>query len=125
MKIYIGGDHRGFSLKEKIKKILERWGHDVTDVGTDTNAVSCDYPRIGSQVAQQVAKKKGSRGILICMTGIGQAIVANKVRGAYAVLCYNPAAAVLSREHNNANVLVLDRNCKPCWKMDLWNKAWN
>ncbi len=107
MKVYIGADHRGFEFKEKIVKIVDELGSDAIDLGTYNETVSCDYPQIAYKVASQVAKSKDSRGILVCMSGIGQAIAANKVKGAYAVLCYNVTAAQLSRQHNNANVLVL------------------
>jgi len=107
LKIFIGADHRGFELKSKIKNILLKRGYDVEDVGTFGLEPPCDYPKISYEVAHRVAQKKDSRGILVCMTGIGHAIAANKVPGAYAALCYNKKAALLSREHNNANILVL------------------
>ncbi|MBF0522757.1 MAG: ribose 5-phosphate isomerase B [Candidatus Omnitrophica bacterium] len=107
MKVFIGADHRGFKLKQEIIKVLTKRGLDVVDMGTSTDKESCDYPLIGYNVAREVAKSKDHRGILVCMTGIGQAITANKVPGAYAALCYNAEAARLSREHNNANILVL------------------
>ena len=106
-KIYIGADHRGFSLKDKIVKLLGRRGCTVEDMGTFDETQACDYPQVAQKVAKAVAKTSGSRGILVCMSGIGQAIAANKVRGAYAALCYNAEAAALSRQHNNANILVL------------------
>jgi len=107
MKIFIGADHRGYALKKKISSSLTKVGHQVVDVGTHQDKVSCDYPRFSYKVAQAAAGSKNARGILICMTGIGHAIAANKVPGAYAALCYNKQAAVLSREHNNANILVI------------------
>lgn len=107
MKIFIGADHRGYVLKEKVKALLEQQGYNITDVGTDRDDVPCDYPKIAYQVAVNVAKSKGARGILVCMSGIGHSIAANKVPGVYAALCYNKEAAALSRQHNNANVLVL------------------
>ena len=107
MKIYIGADHRGFPLKDKIVRLLVRRGYTVEDRGTFDEVQSCDYPQVAQKVAKAVAKAKGSRGILVCMSGIGQTIAANKVRGAYAALCYNAEAAALSRQHNNANILVL------------------
>ena len=107
MKIFIGADHRGFGLKSKIKSILLKRGYDVQDVGTFGSVPVCDYPKISYEVARRVAQTKDSRGILVCMTGIGHAIAANKVKGAYAALCYNKKAALLSRQHNNANILVL------------------
>lgn len=107
MKIYIGADHRGFPLKEKVLAFLKQRRSEIIDVGTDTSDEPCDYPKIAYRVAQKVAKTKKAFGILVCMSGIGQAIAANKVKGAYAALCYNPQAALLSRQHNNANILVL------------------
>ena len=107
MKIFLGADHRGFRLKNKIRDFLKKEGYSTIDLGTHQDGVPCDYPQISYEVASWVAAAKGSRGILVCMTGIGNAIVANKVRGVYAALCYNRKAALLSREHNNANVLVL------------------
>ena len=106
MKIFIGADHRGFKLKQKVIGFLRKQGHQVTDVGS-YNEESCDYPLISCKVASAVAKTKNARGILVCLTGIGHSIAANKVPGALAALCYNKEAAVLSRRHNNANVLVL------------------
>ena len=106
-KIYIGADHRGVLLKDKIVALLKRRGCTVKDMGTFDEAQSYDYPKVAYRVARAVAKTKGSRGILMCMSGIGQTIAANKVRGAYAALCYNARAAALSRQHNNANILVL------------------
>jgi RpiB/LacA/LacB family sugar-phosphate isomerase len=107
MRIFIGADHRGFHLKAEVIRFLKEQGHDVIDVGTYEEGVSCDYPKISYKVASRVAKLKNSRGILVCLSGIGHAIAANKVPGAYAALCYNKEAAALAREHNNSNILVL------------------
>jgi len=107
MKIYIGADHRGFNFKKRIEKILNDQGYDVFDMGSFDSTNSCDYPEIAYKVASKVAQLRNGRGILVCMSGIGQAIAANKVRGAYAALCYNAESAALSRKHNNANILVL------------------
>lgn len=107
MKIYIGADHRGYDFKAKIAQILGAEGYDVIDMGSHDPSKSCDYPKVALKVASKVANMRNSRGILVCMSGIGQAIAANKVRGAYAALCYNAESAALSRRHNNANVLVL------------------
>ncbi|MCA9394062.1 MAG: ribose 5-phosphate isomerase B [Candidatus Omnitrophica bacterium] len=106
MKVYIGADHRGIDFKSTIKTIVGELGYAVEDVGTNSTA-SCDYPVIAQKVARGVLSAEGSRGILVCMSGIGQSIAANKVDGIRAALCYNTEAARLSREHNNANVLVL------------------
>lgn len=106
MKIFIGADHRGFLLKKEIIPILEKWGHSVVDVGVYEEGVICDYPPLAYEVATGVAKTPNSRGILVCMTGIGHSIAANKIPGAYAALCYNKEAAILSRQHNNSNILI-------------------
>ena len=107
MKIFIGADHRGYQFKNKIIGLLEKQGHKVVDMGSYDSVSSCDYPKIAYKVATQVAKSRTGRGVLLCMSGIGQAMAANKVRGAYAALCHNVKSAELSRQHNNANILVL------------------
>lgn len=111
MKIAIGSDHRGVKLKTKLKKLLkaQKEGQpqiEVEDVGTNTTT-SCDYPDFGFKVAEGVAKGSFDYGILICDTGIGMSIVANKVKGIRAALCINEKMAEYSRRHNNANILVL------------------
>src|SRR3989338_6316082 len=113
MRIFIGADHRGFKLKNKIASMLPRAKYDVVDLGAFTDETPCDYPQLSYKVGTAVARTKDSRGILVCMTGIGHAIAANKVRGVYAALCYNREAAILSRRHNNANVLVLGAKFVP------------
>ncbi|MBF0570155.1 MAG: ribose 5-phosphate isomerase B [Candidatus Omnitrophica bacterium] len=110
MTIFIGADHRGFELKAKIVLFLRAQGHEVIDVGTYVPEPPCDYPKLSLAVALNVTKHKNSRGILLCLTGIGHSIAANKVPGAYAALCHSREVAVLSRQHNNANVLVLGSN---------------
>ncbi|MBI4723236.1 MAG: ribose 5-phosphate isomerase B [Candidatus Stahlbacteria bacterium] len=106
MKIIIGSDHRGISLKTKVKKWLKAQKIEVEDIGT-TSSVACDYPDFGFKVALGVAKGNFDSGILICNTGIGMSIVANKVKGIRAALCINEQMAEAARQHNNANVLVL------------------
>lgn len=106
MKISLGADHRGFELKEKIKKYLTDLGHQVTDFGTgSTEAV--DYPDFGFKVAESVARGESDFGITFCWTGNGMNIVANKVKGVRSALCLNEEMASLARSHNNANVLAL------------------
>lgn len=107
MTIFIGADHRGVELKARIIKVLGGMGHEVVDVGSYEPETPCDYPKFSEAVGTNVASHKNSRGILVCMTGIGHSIAANKIPGVYAALCYNKEAAALSRQHNNANVLVL------------------
>ena len=105
-KIAIASDHAGLDLKDKIIKFLQETGQPVSDLGTH-NRDSVDYPDYGIPVAQAVSEGKIERGILICGTGIGMSIVANKFPGVRAALCYDPFTAKVSRLHNDANVLVL------------------
>jgi ribose 5-phosphate isomerase B len=106
MKIAIGADHKGFELKEKIKKYLMDLGHQVIDFGTHSTE-SVDYPDFGFRVAESVAEGGADFGITVCWTGNGMNIVANKVRGVRSALCLNEEMASLARSHNNANVLAL------------------
>ena len=105
-KIIIGSDHGGFALKEKLKVFLEKKGLKVKDVGP-YSAERCDYPEYAYAAAKEVSSGKFKRGILICKTGIGNSIVANKLPRVRAALCYNVKACVLSRQHNDSNMLVL------------------
>lgn len=104
--IGIGSDHGGFELKEKIKKHLEERGLEYKDFGTHSTA-SCDYPVYGRAVAKAVAAGECDRGIIICGTGIGISITANKVKGVRAALCSDCFSAQATREHNDANILAL------------------
>ncbi len=106
MKIYIGADHKGFLLKEHLVQILRDDGHEVTDVGTDSEE-STDYPDFGLAVARAVGEGRADRGITICWTGNGMAITANKVHDVRAGLCLTAEMALLTRAHNDANVLSL------------------
>jgi ribose 5-phosphate isomerase B len=106
MKIAIGCDHAAVELKEALLSLLAGKGHEVLDLGT-RGAESVDYPDFGEKVARAVAGGESDRGILICGTGIGMSIVANKVPGIRAALCSEPFSARMSRLHNDANVLVL------------------
>lgn len=106
MKIAIGADHRGFELKIRLIAFLKNEGHEVIDFGTHSNE-PCDYPHIGYNVAKSLAKDGLDRGVLICMSGIGMSIIANKVPGARAAICDTVIDAGLSREHNDANVLII------------------
>ena len=124
MKVYIGADHRGVDFKKKIIKILNDQKHNIIDVGAFESSSSCDYPKIAQKVAREVTKSRNGRGILVCMSGIGQTIAANKVRGAYAALCYNAESAALSRKHNNANILVLGANFVKQKEISKILKAW-
>lgn len=106
MKIAIGSDHAGFELKEKIKKILAEQKLSVVDFGC-AGTESVDYPDYAEKVAAAVSQGAARQGILICGTGIGMSIAANKVPGVRAALVHNAFEARMSREHNDANVLVL------------------
>jgi ribose 5-phosphate isomerase B len=106
MKIAIGSDHAGFELKEKIKSELERQGFHLTDAGTSSTD-SVDYPDFARAVGESVASGQAERGILVCGSGIGMAIAANKVAGVRAANVRSELEAQLSREHNDANVLAL------------------
>ena len=104
--IGIGSDHGGFELKEAVKKHLEERGLEYKDFGTYTPA-SCDYPVYGRAVAKAVASGECDRGIIICGTGIGISITANKVKGIRATLCSDCFSAQATREHNDANILAM------------------
>lgn len=106
--IYLGADHRGFNLKEKIKKYLENLNYKVVDLGNKIFDPNDDYPDFGKAVAFKVAKNPvKDKGILLCGSGNGMAIVANKEKGVRAVLVFNEKMAKFSREHDDANVLAL------------------
>ncbi len=104
--ILIASDHAGFSLKEKLKPYLAKKGFKVKDLGAYSTE-SCDYPNFACVLAKGIAYKKYKRGILICKTGIGNSIVANRFPEVRAALCYNVKAARLSRKHNDSNILAL------------------
>ncbi len=106
MRIAVGSDHAGFHLKEHVKGALARLGHDVIDVGPDT-AGSVDYPQFAADAARLVAEGEADRGVLACGSGVGVAIVANKVLGVRAVNAHDPAEAEMARRHNDANVVTL------------------
>lgn len=104
MKIAIGNDHAAPEMKFELIKRLESQGHEVINFGTDTDA-SCDYPDFAEKVARAVVSGQCDRGILICGTGVGISIAANKIGGVRCCVCSEPCTARLSREHNNANII--------------------
>ena len=106
MKIAIACDHGGLKLKNKIKEYLQSNGYEITDFGTDS-AENCDYPDFALPAAEAVASGKCDRGIIVCTTGIGVSMVANKVPGVRCALCHDVFCAELTRRHNDANVLAM------------------
>ncbi len=107
MMIYVGSDHAGFELKEALREYVKGLGHNVVDVGTFSDANKVDYPDIAKEVAEKVRDNAGSRGVLICGTGIGISIAANKVRGIRAANVHDTTEARLSRQHNDANIVAI------------------
>ena len=106
MRIAIASDHAGFELKEHVKAQLTSCGHDVVDVGPETDE-SVDYPRYARPAAQLVAEGDADRGVLVCGSGVGVSIVANKVPGVRAVNAHDPEEVALARAHNDVNVVTL------------------
>jgi len=104
MKIAIGSDHAGLDLKNHIKKYLENKGFEVLDCGTYTSE-SCNYPEFGEKVALAVTNGDVQKGVLVCGTGVGISIAANKVKGIRAVVCSEPYSAEMAVRHNNANIV--------------------
>lgn len=105
MRVAIGSDHAGYRLKMALGRELARLGHDVVDLGCESDRVRVDYPDYAARVARAVASDRCARGVLVCGTGIGMAIAANKVRGIRAAVCWDARSARLAGEHNAANVL--------------------
>ncbi len=106
MKIALGSDHGGFTLKGHLDDFLSSQGHQTIDFGTHSSE-PCDYPKFAYKVAKSVSEKKTNVGILICKSGNGMAMVANKLPDVRAAICFDKDVAILSRQHNDANILVL------------------
>ncbi len=123
MKIAIGSDHRGYSLKKRIKKLLAGEGHEIVDVGTDSED-SADYPDYAIPVAEKTAGGEVDRGIVICGSGIGVSIAANKVKGARAALVRTVEDARMTRQHNDSNVLALSEAMVDNERLDEIVRAW-
>lgn len=123
MKIAIGADHAGYEVKEQIKKQLEEMNLEVEDLGTNS-LESVDYPDYGAAVGREVASGKADEGIVVCGSGIGIAIAANKVKGVRAAQAWNEETARLAREHNNANVLSIGARVLPAEEIPKIVKAW-
>ena len=119
MKIALGCDHGGYAMKEDIKKQLEGLGHEVKDCGTYSTE-SCDYPIFGEAAARAVASGECEYGIVVCTTGIGISIAANKVKGIRCALCSDTYSARMTRAHNDANMLAMGgRVLGPCLACDI------
>lgn len=106
MKIAIGSDHRGYDAKERLTALLKQLDHEVHDHGTNSNE-SCDYPDLALKVATEVSDGTADRGVLLCGSGLGMSIAANKVCKVRAALCHDEMTAEMSRRHNDANVLCI------------------
>lgn len=115
IKIAIGSDHAGFALKEAVRHYLDTQKIAYQDYGAHTEQ-SVDYPEIGSAVSHAIRDGEATHGLLFCGSGIGMSIVANKVSGVRAALCYEPELVVMSRMHNNANILVMAGRYTPVEK---------
>ena len=107
MKIVMGSDHYGYSLKEDLKAYLEELGHEPVDLGCFGAAEPVDYPDVAVEVAEKIARGEYARGILICGTGIGMAIVANKIPGVRAACCHDTYSAERARKSNDAQILTM------------------
>jgi ribose 5-phosphate isomerase B len=116
MKIAVGSDHAGFEAKEKLRLHLAKLGHEVLDAGTKS-LESCDYPDFAVAVARAVASREAERGVLVCGSGIGMSIAANKVAGVRAAVVTDELAAEMCRRHNDANVLCLGARVTPAERM--------
>jgi ribose 5-phosphate isomerase B len=123
MKIAIGSDHRGYDAKKKILALLKQLGHETEDMGPYGNE-SVDYPDYALQVAEAVGAQRVDRGILICGTGIGMCIAANKVANVRAAPCHDSITAEMSRRHNNANVLCLSADLLGDELIDRMIRIW-
>jgi len=110
MRVSIGSDHRGIELKSKLIEFLTAAKHEVSDLGAVDCNESVDYPDFAEAVGQGVASGDCDRGILVCGTGIGMSISANKIPGVRAALCHDSSSAKMSRQHNDSNVLCLAEN---------------
>ncbi len=119
MRIALGSDHAGFTLKSLLADHLAAAGHEILDLGTDAAAVSVDYPRFGRAVGEAVVDGRAERGVCVCGTGIGISIAANKVPGIRAAVVHDSTTAALARRHNDANVVCLGgRTTGPAEAMD-------
>ncbi len=123
MRIAVGCDHRGFEVKRRVVPLVQNLGHDIVDVGACSQE-SCDYPDFAFDVARLVSTGQVDRGILICGTGIGMCIAANKVPGVRAALCHDSITAEMCRRHNNANILCISADLLGDELIDRMVRIW-
>ena len=123
MRVAVGGDHRGYMVRARLLELVKRLGHEVVDVGTHTSD-PVDYPDIALRMARKVVDGEVDRGILVCGTGLGMCIAANKVHGIRAAPCHDDLTAQMSRSHNDANVLCLSADMLGERVVDQMVKIW-
>ncbi len=123
MKISIGSDHRGVEVRQSLIETLESWDYQIVDCGS-FGTESCDYPDIAREVCERLVAGEVERGILLCGTGIGMSIAANKIRGIRAAVCNDLKSAEMSRRHNDANVLCLSADIMAERSLDDVVKRW-
>ena len=124
MKYFIGADHAGVDFKAFVKELFEKRGHEVIDMGPSTKD-RVDYPDFAVKVCEEVLQDENSKGILICGSGIGMSMAANKFDGIRAALCHNEYSAVMARQHNDANVLCLGERVSGPGMIEAIVDAWN
>ena len=124
MKYYIGADHAGIDIKAYVKELFEKRGHEVIDLGPNTKD-RVDYPDYAAKVCENVLKDEGSKGILICGSGIGMSMAANKFDGIRAALCHNEYSAKMAREHNDANVICIGERVSGFGMVEAIIVSWN
>ena len=124
MKVVIGSDHRGYHVKQRLVGLLQTLSHEVNDLGAINGDVGVDYPDFAFEVARWVGTGAADRGILICGTGIGMCMAANKVQGVRAACCHDSITAEMSRRHNNANVLCLSADMLGEELIDRMARIW-
>ncbi len=124
MKYYISTDHAGVVIKESVKKMVEDLGHEIVDLGPDSTD-RVDYPDFAHKLANAVLEEEGSFGILICGTGIGMSLAANKHHGIRAALCHDAYTAEMARAHNDANVLCFGERVVGIGVIESIIKAWS
>ena len=124
MKYFIGADHAGIDIKAYVKELFEKLGHEVIDLGPNTKD-RVDYPDFAAKVCEAVLSNEGSKGILICGSGIGMSMAANKFDGIRAALCHSEYSATMARQHNDANVICIGERVSGYGMVEAIVNAWN